>query len=81
MSGTKSGAIKAAATNKAKYGEDYYAKMGAKGGSGHRPEKRYFHTHPDVARMVGAKGGRISRRGPTKKQAEAERKEQNEGDD
>ena len=37
--------------------------MGAKGGSGHRPEKRYFHMHPEFARIVGAKGGKKSKRG------------------
>ena len=32
MSGTKAGGIKAAATNKAKYGAEFYAQIGRKGG-------------------------------------------------
>lgn len=32
MAGTKQGGINAARTNKAKYGPDFYAKIGAKGG-------------------------------------------------
>lgn len=32
MSGNKEGAKKTAATNKKKYGSDYYAKIGRKGG-------------------------------------------------
>jgi hypothetical protein len=32
MSGTKAGGLKARATNKEKYGEDFYATIGAKGG-------------------------------------------------
>lgn len=63
MAGNKEGAKRAVATNKAKYGEDFYVRMGAKGGSGHRPEKRYFHMHPEFARIVGSKGGKKSKRG------------------
>ena len=32
MAGTKSGGKAAAATNKSKYGADFYARIGAKGG-------------------------------------------------
>jgi general stress protein YciG len=32
MSGTKSGGLAAAKTNKTKYGPDFYAKIGSKGG-------------------------------------------------
>lgn len=32
MAGTKAGGIAAAKKNKAKYGKDFYAKIGAKGG-------------------------------------------------
>lgn len=41
---------------------DYYKEMGALGGSGTRPETRYFYRNRDVARAAGAKGGTISRR-------------------
>jgi general stress protein YciG len=61
MAGTKDGGKAAAATNKAKYGSDFYAKIGAKGGQkGHTGG---FFANRDLARAAGAKGGRISRRG------------------
>lgn len=60
MAGTKVGGMKAAATNKAKHGSDFYAKIGAKGGrNGHTGG---FAANPELARVAGAKGGRISRR-------------------
>ena len=61
MSGTKDGGKAAAATNKAKYGADFYAKIGAKGGKLGRTGG--FAANPALARIAGAKGGRISRRG------------------
>ena len=65
MAGTKQGGLKAAATNREKYGKDFYAKIGQKGG-------RVGCTGgcaatPALAKIAGAKGGRISRRGPAKK--------------
>lgn len=65
MAGTKAGGKAAAATNKRKYGGDFYAKIGAKGGKlGHTGG---FYANRDLARAAGAMGGRISRR--TKKSA------------
>ncbi len=61
MAGTKAGGMKAAATNKAKHGSDFYAKIGAKGGKLGRTGG--FAANPELARIAGAKGGRISRRG------------------
>lgn len=61
MAGTKEGGQKAAATNKAKYGEDFYSKMGQKGGRLGRTGG--FFANRELARIAGAKGGRISRRG------------------
>ena len=63
MAGTKTGGIKARETNKSKYGDNYYANIGRKGGSKSRPETRYFHLHPEFAKIVGKKGGQISKRG------------------
>ena len=77
MAGTKAGAKKAAATIKEKYGEDFYRKLGRKGGQNGRGE---FYTGgfaclergsdgltgPERARILGAKWGRISKRGPAK---------------
>jgi len=65
MAGTKTGGKSAAATNKAKYGADFYAKIGAMGGKKGRTGG--FYANRDLARSAGAKGGRISRR--TKKVA------------
>ncbi len=60
MAGTKVGGQAAAATNKKKYGSDFYAKIGAKGGKlGHTGG---FFANRDLARLAGAKGGRVSRR-------------------
>lgn len=65
MAGTAKGGAKAASTNKTKYGADFYAKIGAMGGKkGHTGG---FFANRDLARVAGAKGGRISRR--TKKEA------------
>ncbi|MDO4987296.1 MAG: hypothetical protein Q4E46_03225 [Candidatus Saccharibacteria bacterium] len=67
MAGTKAGGLKAAATNRAKYGKEFYAQIGAKGGrNGHTGG---FAANKTLARIAGAKGGRISRRGPSKKTA------------
>lgn len=60
MAGTKDGGVKAAATNKTRHGSDFYAKIGAKGGrNGHTGG---FAANRELARLAGAKGGRISRR-------------------
>lgn len=69
MAGTKAGGMKAAATNKAKHGSDFYAKIGAKGGKLGRTGG--FAANPELARIAGAKGGRISRR--TKKVASSDK--------
>ncbi len=60
MAGTKAGGEAAAKTNKTKYGSDFYAKIGAKGGRLGRTGG--FAANRDLARLAGAKGGRISRR-------------------
>lgn len=65
MAGTKAGGQAAAATNKKKYGADFYAKIGAKGGVVGKTGG--FYANRDLARIAGQKGGRISRR--TKKAA------------
>ncbi|CAN5454732.1 hypothetical protein BH10PAT3_BH10PAT3_5040 [soil metagenome] len=60
MAGTKTGGKAAASTNKSKYGSDFYAKIGAIGGKkGHTGG---FAANRDLARIAGAKGGRVSRR-------------------
>lgn len=61
MAGTKSGGIKTAATNKAKYGSDYYSKIGRRGGK--RGRTGGFAYSPEKAAEAGKKGGRLSRIG------------------
>lgn len=63
MAGTKAGGMKAAATNKARHGSDFYAKIGAKGGQ--MGNTGGFAANRELARIAGAKGGRISRRRKT----------------
>lgn len=64
MAGTPAGGAKAAATNKTKYGRDFYARIGAMGGrAGHTGG---FYANRDLARLAGRKGGLKSRRGPSR---------------
>lgn len=74
MTQTREGAAKAVAKIKEKYGDDFFENIGRKGGSGHRRETRYFALNPEAASKAGAKGGRISRRGPSKKKKDEEPK-------
>ncbi len=68
MAGTKQGGMAAAATNKQKYGNDFYSKIGAKGGkNGKTGGFAAGDAGRERARVYGAVGGRISRR--TKKNA------------
>lgn len=64
MPGTAMGGKKAAATNKAKYGKDFYARIGQMGGK--LGTTGGFYANRDLARKAGQKGGRISRRTSTK---------------
>lgn len=60
MAGNKPGGQRAATTNKKKYGADFYARIGAMGGKKGRTGG--FYANRELARVAGAKGGRISRR-------------------
>lgn len=60
MAGTKSGGKSAAKTNKERYGEDYYAKIGAVGGK--LGKTGGFYADRELARRAGAKGGSVSSR-------------------
>lgn len=69
MSGSVEGGKKAAKTNKERNGEDFYARIGSKGGQkscngGFASDKvgKDGLTGRERARLVGAKGGRKSRR-------------------
>lgn len=61
MSGSKIGGKKASRTNRERYGEDFYKKIGSIGGrNGHTGG---FSYNPALARVAGSKGGSKSRRG------------------
>jgi hypothetical protein len=61
MAGTKSGGIKARDSNKKRWGEDYYKRIGKSGGAV-KGVKKGFALDPGKAVLAGAVGGRISRR-------------------
>ena len=64
MAGTKDGGKKAAKTNKELYGEDFYKRIGSKGGrNGHTGG---FACNPALAREAGKIGGLLSRRSGVK---------------
>lgn len=78
MTGTKIGGQKASKTNKKRHGEDFYARIGKKGGmNGCGPDYRGGFASEEVgedgltgrqrAQLVGAIGGLKSKRGPAKK--------------
>jgi general stress protein YciG len=62
MAGTVSGGRKAAATNKQRYGQNFYGQIGRKGGMISRGGG--FAVNRELAREAGAKGGKVSRRRP-----------------
>lgn len=70
MPGTKTGGKAAARTNKAKYGDDFYARIGALGGKASRTggfaadvtcNCNLYQEEHFVRQCAGKKGGRISR--------------------
>lgn len=66
MAGTKEGGKKAAATNLAK-NPNFYRDIGRIGGS--RSTAGGFAASPALAKIAGAKGGKISRRKPKSRQS------------
>ena len=65
MSGTKTGGLKASATIKRLHGEDFYKRIGFIGGkNGHTGG---FASNRELAREAGRKGGKVSKRGPAKR--------------
>ena len=66
-------ACEAAEENKKRYGEDFYANIGRKGGkAGHTGG---FAADPELARRAGTIGGKKSKRGPAKKKEEEKEEE------
>lgn len=66
MPGTKAGAIKAAKTNKERHGADFYKNIGSRGGKAPSDKPKGFAANLELARIAGAKGGKISRRNKEK---------------
>lgn len=73
MSGTREGGLKASKTNKERHGADYYAnigrvggKNGTTGGFASDVVGKDGLTGIERARIAGAKGGKISKRGKAK---------------
>lgn len=69
MSGTKDGGKATAATNKEKYGSDYYSVIGKQGAEAYRKRQalglakpRGFDADRELARTAGAKGGRVTKK-------------------
>lgn len=65
MAGSKIGAAKAVQVIKDRYGKDFYARVGAIGGKSGKADGtiKGFGANIERARIAGAKGGRISKRG------------------
>jgi len=66
MPATREGGLKAAITNKAKYGEDFYKRIGATGGAKSRGGG-FAYDH-ELARLAGRLGGLKSRKYGTGKE-------------
>lgn len=65
MVGSRDGGLKAKAKLLAK-DKDFYRKIGRLGGMAETSEPKGFACHPELARIAGAKGGHISKRGKAK---------------
>lgn len=72
MAGTKRGGQKAAATNKMRYGQNFYTLIGRKGGKISRGGG--FAVDREIAVRAGRKGGKASRRVPVEMKAVHEAK-------
>ena len=75
MAGTRAGGLKAAKTNRKRYGKNFYRDIGRKGGSKNDGTGGFASpnigpdglTGPERASVVGVIGGHRSKRGPAKK--------------
>jgi general stress protein YciG len=71
MGSDRRGGLKAAKTNYARYGEDFYKRIGKIGGLTPKTRPSGFKANPELARLAGIKGGAASRRGPAKRRTKA----------
>lgn len=67
MTGTRLGGIKAAEACKVIYGDAFYRRIGHLGGSAPTSRPKGFAANRELARVAGAIGGRLSKRGPAQK--------------
>lgn len=65
MPGTRVGGLKTVQTNKERYGDDFYQKIGTLGGA--KSRKGGFYVNRELAREAGRKGGSRSKRGAIQK--------------
>lgn len=63
MPGTREGGMKAAQTNRKRYGKTFYVRIGAIGGK--KSTGGGFAANPELARIAGAKGGRAKKKNQT----------------
>lgn len=70
MSGSRLGGLKAAETNKQKYGLEFYQNIGRKGGKACVP-KGFARMDVEKIKNAGRKGGTISKRGKAKQYGDA----------
>lgn len=64
MSGTKAGGLKVKETLIKRHGENFFKEIGSKGGKVCCPKG--FALNPELAKVAGQKGGKISKRGKAK---------------
>jgi hypothetical protein len=62
MPGNRTGGLAARDTNIQRHGADFYKRIGAMGGSAPCLTPKGFAANRDLARIAGARGGRISRK-------------------
>lgn len=60
MPGTKMGGLKAAETNRKRYGKTFYVRIGALGGK--KSKGGGFAANPELAREAGRKGGQARKK-------------------
>lgn len=58
MAGTIKGGFKAAATNRERYGKDFYKRIGTSGGAVSKGGG--FSKYPELAKSAGIKGGSVT---------------------
>jgi general stress protein YciG len=71
MAGNKEGGRKTAETMIKRHGEDYYRRIGSKGGSVSHRETRYLYVNREFASQIGSLGGKKSKRGKAVIESEA----------